>query len=541
LVYARFFRELKCIACLLMLGTACSSDDEGTGENPITTGGVGGASMVTGGASGTDASGGSGGASAGAGGVAGMTTTSGGTGGGESGAGGNAGESGAGAGGDSGTGGMTGGMGGEAGSEPGEVEPNPDGTDPLPPLPDELALPIIFVHGFAGSAQQYESQAQRFVANGYPADRILGFDHDGSAFNIAAYADGVDAVIDQALEDFGVEKVYLVGHSRGTYVGADYVGDPARAAKVAKYISLDGVGCAGVTIPCLEPNQDMIPGQAHVEIATSRESFAMQYEFLLGMEPEVLDIVAQKAPVVLNGRAVRFPANTGRANTTLEVWEIDSATGHRAGDMPIATFPITEDGGWGPVTVDSRKRYEFAIVPNGGGSVHHLYMQSFLRDSNFVRLLSGDPDSPTRMNTNTSDAHSALIAMRMREWYATDVNDATGDQTDALNIGVKSASAGDIAPLNALQRFVGVDTIGVHIHDAAASPGDSMLSSLAYFSGQPFQSGVDLFMPATEPPDGTITITNIPRGDATKPQVLNVPNWASSGHTITLLFADYAH
>jgi hypothetical protein len=47
-------------------------------------------------------------------------------------------------------------------------------------------------------------------------------------------------------------------------------------------------------------------------------------------------------------------------------------------------------------------------------------------------------------------------------------------------------------------------------------------------------------MPATEPPDGTITITSIPRGDAADPQVLNVPNWASSKHTITLLFADYA-
>jgi hypothetical protein len=144
------------------------------------------------------------------------------------------------------------------------------------------------------------------------------------------------------------------------------------------------------------------------------------------------------------------------------------------------------------------------------------------------------------VNTNTGDGHSSLIAMRMREWYATDVNDVSGDQSDKLDIGTKSASAGEVAPVNALQRFVGVDTIGVHIHDAAASPGDSRLQPLPYFDGQAFQSGVDLFMPATDPPDGTITITNIPRGDATDPQVLNVPNWASSKHTITLLFADYA-
>ena len=30
--------------------------------------------------------------------------------------------------------------------------------------------PIIFVHGFAGSAAQFESQAMRFTTNGYPAN-----------------------------------------------------------------------------------------------------------------------------------------------------------------------------------------------------------------------------------------------------------------------------------------------------------------------------------------------------------------------------------
>ncbi|MEP6298116.1 MAG: hypothetical protein ABJ382_12385, partial [Ilumatobacter sp.] len=50
---------------------------------------------------------------------------------------------------------------------------DPAGTDPAAPLPDEVVRPIVFVHGFAGSAQQYESQAMRFVANGYPAEQIV--------------------------------------------------------------------------------------------------------------------------------------------------------------------------------------------------------------------------------------------------------------------------------------------------------------------------------------------------------------------------------
>src|SRR5690625_2012878 len=70
--------------------------------------------------------------------------------------------------------------------EPDLVDEEAPGTDPLPPLPDDVALPIVFVHGFAGSAQQYESQAMRFVANGYPADRIVAYGHDGSGFDLEA-------------------------------------------------------------------------------------------------------------------------------------------------------------------------------------------------------------------------------------------------------------------------------------------------------------------------------------------------------------------
>ena len=45
--------------------------------------------------------------------------------------------------------------------------------------------------------------------------------------------------------------------------------------------------------------------------------------------------------------------------------------------------------------------------------------------------------------------------------------------------------------------FVGNGGIGIHIHDDAATPGESTLAALPYFSEQPFQSGVDVFMPAS--------------------------------------------
>ena len=444
------------------------------------------------------------------------------------------------------------GAGGMAGASPGSpdapggpgsasapAQTNEDGTDPLPPLPDDVALPIVFVHGFAGSAQQYESQAIRFAANGYPQERIVAYDHDGAGLDLPGYTAGLDAVIDETLARFDVDQVYLVGHSRGTFVSGSYLGDPARADKVAKYIALDGAPCP-TAVPCRAVTQATNPGQAHVEVATSKESFAAQYEFLVGEPPEVVDIVPQRDPVELSGRAVNFPANTGREGATLDVWEIDSDTGARTEDEPHASFELGADGSFGPFTVDHGAHYEWVLSAPGSEVQHHLYLQPYLRSSHLVRLLSSPPDGPTRQNTNVSDDHAAIIAMRMREWYANDVGSVPGDQRDRLEISTRGPGI-DEPPVNAITQSMGNGTIGLHFHDDAATPGESTLAPLPYFSSQPFQNGSDVFMPASDAaePDGTITVTNIPRGEADRAQTLNVPNWPSSLHAISVVFTDY--
>jgi pimeloyl-ACP methyl ester carboxylesterase len=432
---------------------------------------------------------------------------------------------------------------------PTETGPTPQGTPDRDPLPDDIALPLVFVHGFAGSAQQYESQAIRFAANGYPRERIRAIDHDGAGMDYAGYANLVDALVDEVRTEFGVPKVYLVGHSRGTTVSSNYLGDPARAAKVAKYVSLDGRGCDAANtaqVPCVAPTQALIPGQAHVEVATSKESFAMQYKFLVGEDPAVVDIVRQDKPVVISGRAVNFPANTGRAGASLEIFEINAETGARLSQTPLKTFDIGDDGNWGPVEVIPEKRYEMALSAADTGT-QHFYLQPYLRSSHFVRLLSGGADSPTRLNTNRGPDHAAIIAIRMREWYG-DPNAAMSprpaDKMDELEIGTQSPG-GDKPAVGVISPRMGNGAIAIHLHDDSGSPGESTLGELTNLTGcgitcVAFQTTADLFMPAADPPNGTITITNFPRGDRSKPQTLKVPNWASSGHIITLLFSDYA-
>ena len=415
------------------------------------------------------------------------------------------------------------------------------GTSDLEPLSGDAILPILFLHGFAGSASQFESQAIRFAANGYPSKLIRALDHNGEGFDVSVFIPDVDKFVDDAIRDFGVEKVYLVGHSRGTLLSNTYLGDAAHAAKIAKYVSLDGGGCGVAdmaTIPCVAPSQQNQPGQKHVEVATSAESFEKMFELFVGKPPAVTEIVKQSGSVQISGRVVNFPANTGRAGTTLEFYEVDHATGKRKQAKSFAHFSIGDDGDWGPQEVDSEKYYELALASSETG-IQHFYPQRFLRSSHLVRLLSGGSDSAARVNTNVSDEHAALTVLRMREW--------TGD--DVLEVKETSKSAGDIAPENVLTPDVTkpYDTgmagfmiwpIGLFLHDDAASPGETTLDLLPYFPTQPFQSGADVYLPAADPPDGTITLTSYPRGDRNKPQVLNVPNWRSSDHFISIIFSD---
>jgi hypothetical protein len=113
-----------------------------------------------------------------------------------------------------------------------------------------------------------------------------------------------------------------------------------------------------------------------------------------------------------------------------------------------------------------------------------------------------------------------------------------------LEISTTSESHGDQAMVDAITSDTGsaegFASIAIHIHDDAATPGDSSLELLPYFPEQPFQTGVDVYMPAASPTDGTITARSLPRGDTSRPQVIRARNWPSSVHIITLMFSDFA-
>ncbi len=422
------------------------------------------------------------------------------------------------------------------------------------------ALPIVFVHGFGGSATQYASVARRFVSNGYSADRIRAFEYDSSGYAapgaLPAFADALDLFIEDVRAELGVDRIDLVGHSLGVLVSNIYLSAPDRAKKVAHYAAVDGFDypACGSSDPTLKlrckgiwrgstgdiGGNNVYPHftQSHVESSTSPESFAEQYRFFTGEAPATTLILPEPpGQVKISGRIVNFPQNTGADDATLLIWEVEGSTGRRVDTQPVATFDVGATGEWGPVQINGQQHYELEML-RPGFKDNHFYYQPFIRSDHWIRLLTGAADSPIALNTIFGPDHAVVVVFRNREFLS------TSGRTDILEVGTRSPGRGDQAPVNALKNVTGdpSDIAGtpstVHLHDNP-DDGVSSLNLIPFFDALFGQTGVDLYMPATDPPDGTITLRSLPRGDTAHPQVIHVPNWASDRNRIGIVLNDY--
>ena len=405
--------------------------------------------------------------------------------------------------------------------------------------------PVIFVHGGAGSGAQFETQAMRLTSNGYPASLIAVHEYD-STFGLNTMEQvwiGLDALIVRMLDESGADQVDLLGHSLGTTVSHGYLtSSPERAARVAHYVNIDGRTAAsppgGVdtlavwgegdqTRAIVGAQNHYAPDQAHVEVATSAETFAQFYEFFTGRPPRTTDVVPEPpGRVRLSGEANIFPQNVGSAGSTLQIWEVDGDTGERRGRRPKATFEIGTDGAWGPFNANGRKHYEFALS-RSDGSTHHFYFQPFLRSDHLVRLLTSVPGQGLDLLREASDDHTGIGITRYKEMW--------GDQgalDDVLEIDGTNVLNPATAP-----RTKRVNAMFAFDHDI---DGVTDLSApVAAWFALPFISATDLFIPAAIPPDRTIEVKMIARAGDGDVEVLNIPNWASSGHIVTLQFRDF--
>lgn len=425
--------------------------------------------------------------------------------------------------------------------------------------------PVVFVHGGSGSASQFESQAQRFIINGYPLSYLAAYEHTTATGGPTPQnqIDGLDVVIDAVLARTGQTKVDLIAHSRGAGVCTYYLeSSAARAAKVAHYVAvdsqtgLDTIATLGLTRPpgnvsmlALWGEGDQtrtvagatnvyIPTQAHIESATSAASFAEFFKFFNNNEqPATTEILPESGTnVTIQGKVLYFPENTG-ALGTLNIYEVNANTGFRVSETPVATKTIGTDGEWGPYSVKKDVTYDFAFQHNNGEN-HFFYREPFTRSNYFVRLNASDPVTGIgRYMTKTAN-HVDILISRDREMWGDQ-----GAESDILYVDGSSVVTSVAAPRS--KRLSGLFLMdwgaiksGAGSYPTTPDQVTDLSTPIGLFHAQGFLSGLDLYMPAATPPNRTISCWMIQRGGS-KAQLINVPNWASNQARMSVVFKDY--
>jgi hypothetical protein len=401
-------------------------------------------------------------------------------------------------------------------------------------------VPVIFVHGNSGSAQQFETNAMRFTSNGYPHDRLYAYEYDTSGSSNDAAIANLDRFIADVKAKTGAPEVDILAHSRGTTVMHAYLSTPARAEQVRRYVNFDGrtstTPPGGVPTLAIWGEGDQtraiggatnvyFPDKSHTDVTTSREAFAKVYEFLNGEKPQAADVVPEPpGQVTVAGRVALFPANVGDGGAVLKVYEVRPETGQRKPGGPVHALTLGADGSFGPLRVNGKKHYEFAVSKDGESTIHN-YPEPFEHDDHFFRVLSAPGLAPF---IETGPGHTALTVTRMREWWGNQAGVGSNDKLELNGLNVINPA---IAPR---ARRV----LAVFNFDKRSDGVTDTSAALFPFNVLSFLTGLDNYLPASPDASGTIAVRETMRGSGHE-ETINVPNWPSSQHTVSVYFRDY--
>lgn len=125
--------------------------------------------------------------------------------------------------------------------------------------------PILFIHGFSGSAGNWNTMISRFQAAGYPSDRLYAITVSSTASN-ASNANAVANAVATLRSRTGAARVDIVAHSMGSLSTRYYLRNLGGTAVVDEWVSLGGpnhgttwaYACALFSAGC----RDMLPGSS---------------------------------------------------------------------------------------------------------------------------------------------------------------------------------------------------------------------------------------------------------------------------------------
>jgi hypothetical protein len=262
-----------------------------------------------------------------------------------------------------------------------------------------------------------------------------------------------------------------------------------------------------------------------VQCATSPVSFAQFYRFFTGEPPKYTEILHRKGKITLAGRDVNFPQNTGLSGATVQLWAINQATGQRVGAKPIYSTTVGDSGDFGPITVQSGRRYEFAEMRTGFPT-HHFYYEPLIHTDHLVRLLESDA---LRSAGGPPDPRSvAMVIVRYKELWGDQ-----GAQSDVLTINGQTVCNATTCPLS---KEVNGLFAADYNHDGQSETDQTWAPYQS--ASQYFLSSVDVFAPAASPPSGKVAVGIKSRGIGPV-RTITFPNFEATTDDVTVQLNDF--
>ena len=131
----------------------------------------------------------------------------------------------------------------------------------------------------------------------------------------------------------------------------------------------------------------VLPGLDHREVAFHPLAFQAMYRFITGKDPATVEIIPEPQPI-LNGMVSGFangaPTNLPLEGATVEIFEVDPASGKRLGEA-VHRRTTSADGLWEPFPAKPMAYYEF-VVNAPGYLITHTYRTPFPRSSVYIHL-----------------------------------------------------------------------------------------------------------------------------------------------------------
>lgn len=110
---------------------------------------------------------------------------------------------------------------------------------PLQPVHAADRQPIVFVHGFSGSASNWDTMISRFKADGYASSELFAWQYDTSQSNVTT-ASQLATYIDSVRQQTGSAAVDVVTHSMGGLSSRYYLKNLDGQPEVDDWVSLGG-------------------------------------------------------------------------------------------------------------------------------------------------------------------------------------------------------------------------------------------------------------------------------------------------------------